>query len=142
MTTGSDTDGPSFPPRPELLRAHPQIFVTDLPRAVAFYRDRLGFVVAYEYGDPPYYALLSRDAVGLNLRHVDTLPFDPARVAAEDLLAATIVVRSAKALALELEEKGLAFHQRYRAQPWGAHDFVVADPDGNLVHFASRVGEP
>jgi hypothetical protein len=21
-------------------------------------------------------------------------------------------------------------------------DFVVADPDGNLIHFASRVGEP
>jgi hypothetical protein len=27
-------------------------------------------------------------------------------------------------------------------QPWGAHDFIVLDPDGNLIHFASRVGEP
>lgn len=75
--------------------------------------------------------------VGLNLRHVDALPFDVAERAREDLLAATIVVRNVKALFLAYEAAGLELHQRYREQPWGAHDFVVADPDGNLVHFAS-----
>ena len=60
----------------------------------------------------------------------------------EDLLAATIIVRNAKALFLSFKESGVPFRQTYREQPWGAHDFIVEDPDGNLVHFASRVGEP
>lgn len=113
-----------------------------VPSAIAFYRDGLGFDLAYAYGEPPHYALVTRDGVGLNLRHVDALPFDPARLAADDLLAATIVVAHAKALFVELQQRDVAFHQPYREQPWGAHDFIVADPDGNLVHFASRVGEP
>lgn len=125
---------------PVLLRAHPQIFVTDLTRALAFYRDRLGFAVAYAYGDPPHYALVRRDDAGLNLRHVDALPIDPARRDAEDLLAATLVVRGVAALYRAYRDAGLAFHQTLRAQPWGARDFIVRDPDGNLVHFASQPG--
>lgn len=126
---------------PRLLAAHPQIFVTDMDAAVAFYRDRLGFAVEYLYGDPPFYGLVRRDGVALNLRHVDAYPLDGVRRDAEDLLAVSIVVRGAKALFHALREAGLAFHQPLREQPWGAHDFIVADPDGNLVHFASRVGE-
>jgi catechol 2,3-dioxygenase-like lactoylglutathione lyase family enzyme len=128
--------------QPEFLDAHPQIFVTDIDRAVAFYRDRLGFSVEYLYGEPPHYGLVVRGKAGLNLRHVDELPFDPTIRAREDLLSVTIIVRDVKALFAAYQEAGLAFHQPYRAQPWGAHDFIVADPDGNLIHFASRVGEP
>jgi catechol 2,3-dioxygenase-like lactoylglutathione lyase family enzyme len=127
---------------PELLDALPQIFVTDLARAVAFYRDRLGFGVEYLYGEPPHYGLVRRGGVGLNLRHVDALPFDTDARRREDLLAATIVVRQARALFEAYERAGLAFHQTYREQPWGVHDFIVADPDGNLLHFASPPGEP
>jgi catechol 2,3-dioxygenase-like lactoylglutathione lyase family enzyme len=130
------------PDSPEILGAHPQIFVTDMERAVAFYRDRLGFALEYLYGEPPFYGAVARGGARLNLRHVDALPFDVAARKREELLAVTIVVRSAKALFLAFKEAGLEFHQTYREQPWGAHDFIVADPDGNLVHFASPVGEP
>ena len=142
MTPYETSPGPgASADEPEILAAHPQIFVTDVARAVAFYRDRLGFTCEYLYGEPPFYGALARGGARLNLRHVDALPFDVARRAREDLLAATLVVRNAKALFLAYEAAGLDFHQRYREQPWGAHDFIVADPDGNLVHFASRVGE-
>lgn len=126
--------------QPEILGVHPQIFVTDMERAVQFYRDRLGFSVEYLYGEPPYYGLVVRDAAGMNLRHVDEPPIDATLRSRLQLLAATIVVRNAKALFLRFKEAGLPFHQGYREQPWGAHDFIVADPDGNLIHFASRVG--
>jgi catechol 2,3-dioxygenase-like lactoylglutathione lyase family enzyme len=127
--------------QPELLGVHPQIFVTDMERAVDFYRDRLGFSVGYLYGMPPYYGLVVRDAARLNLRHVDQLPLDTGLRDREDLLAATIVVRNAKALFVSFKEAGIQFRQTYREQPWGAHDFIVADPDGNLIHFASPPGE-
>jgi catechol 2,3-dioxygenase-like lactoylglutathione lyase family enzyme len=128
--------------QPEILGVHPQIFVTDMERAVQFYRDQLGFSVGYLYGEPPYYGLVVRDAAAMNLRHVDQFPMDTGLRDRESLVAATIVVRNAKALFLSFQEAGLPFHQRYREQPWGAHDFIVTDPDGNLIHFASRVGEP
>jgi catechol 2,3-dioxygenase-like lactoylglutathione lyase family enzyme len=132
---------PSAAP-PEVLGVHPQVFVTDLERALAFYRDRLGFSVGYLYGSPPYYGLVERGAARLNLRHVDAIPFDALARAREDLLSATIIVRNAKALFVAYKEAGVEFHQPYREQPWGAHDFIVADPDGNLIHFASPPGEP
>lgn len=127
---------------PEILAVQPQVFVTDLDRAIAFYRDRLGFSVAFTYGEPPFYGQVARDGAALNLRHVDRSPWDAAMGRAEDLLAATFVVANAKALFLAYKDAGVPFHQAYREQPWKAHDFIVADPDGNLIHFASRVGEP
>jgi catechol 2,3-dioxygenase-like lactoylglutathione lyase family enzyme len=127
---------------PEILGAQPQIFVTDMERAVRFYRDQLGFSVEYLYGEPPYYGLIVRGAAGMNLRHVDEVPMNVGLRDREQLLAATIVVRNAKALFVSFKEAGLPFHQKFREQSWGAHDFIVTDPDGNLIHFASRVGEP
>jgi catechol 2,3-dioxygenase-like lactoylglutathione lyase family enzyme len=137
-----ETASPHRVAQPEILGVHPQIFVTDMERAVRFYRDQLGFSVEYLYGEPPYYGLIVRGAAGMNLRHVDDLPMDPSLRDREQLLAVTIVVRNAKALFVSFKEAGLPFHQKYREQPWGAHDFIVTDPDGNLIHFASRVGEP
>lgn len=141
MNSDDTPHPPAAAHAPTLLGAHPQLFVTDMDAAVAFYRDRLGFTVDSLYGDPPFYGLVRREGVALNLRHVDAYPLDAARRDAEDLLAVSILVRSAKALFLAYQAAGLAFHQPYRQQPWGAHDFIVADPDENLVHFASRVGE-
>lgn len=137
----NDREPTPDPDTPEILGVHPQVFVTDMERAVAFYRDCLGFEVAYLYGDPPYYGLVVRDRAGLNLRHVDEPAFDPALRAREDLLSATLVVRNLKALFVAYEQAGLHFHQPYRHQPWNAHDFIVADPDGNLIHFASPLEE-
>jgi catechol 2,3-dioxygenase-like lactoylglutathione lyase family enzyme len=127
---------------PEILSVQPQAFVTDLERAVAFYRDQLGFTVGYVYGEPPFYALVKRGAAGLNLRHVDASPWRDGERARDDLVTASFVVRNAKALFLEYKSAGVPFHQPYREQPWGAHDFIVLDPDGNLIHFASEVAAP
>lgn len=137
----ASTTQPAASRPPELLGAQPQIFVTDFDAAVSFYRDRLGFAVEYLYGDPPHYGLVRRDGAALNLRHVDTYPLDAVRRDAEDLLAVTIVARDARALFDHYRDQGVSFAQPYRAQPWGAHDFIVADPDGNRIHFASLVGE-
>jgi uncharacterized glyoxalase superfamily protein PhnB len=54
------------------------------------------------------------------------------------LLAALIAVEHVEALYREYQSRGLAFHQSLKTQPWGAQDFVVSDPDGNLIGFSSR----
>ncbi len=39
-------------------------------------------------------------------------------------------------LFLEFQSAGVAFHQTLQKQPWGARNFIVKDPDGNLLLFA------
>jgi uncharacterized glyoxalase superfamily protein PhnB len=41
-----------------------------------------------------------------------------------------------KLLFLEFQSTGVEFHQTLKKQPWGARNFVVKDPDGNLLLFA------
>jgi uncharacterized glyoxalase superfamily protein PhnB len=40
-----------------------------------------------------------------------------------------------KLLFLEFQSAGVAFHQTLKKQPWGAKDFLVKDPNGNLLLF-------
>jgi catechol 2,3-dioxygenase-like lactoylglutathione lyase family enzyme len=130
--TKTTTSGPA----PRLRIAYPQLFVGDVQRAADHYQ-RLGFTVEYLYGAPPFYGLVARDGVGFHLRFVDVPPIDRARRDHEQLLGANIVVDNVKALFLELLERGADFAQRLQEQPWGATDFIVRDPDGNLICFAS-----
>ncbi|MGD0506846.1 MAG: VOC family protein, partial [Terriglobales bacterium] len=46
-----------------------------------------------------------------------------------------------KLLFLEFQSAGVAFHQTLKKQPWGAKNFVVKDPDGNLLLFAGPANE-
>lgn len=122
-----------------LLAAYPQILTADMRRAVDFYAGMLGFHVVYLYGEPPFYGLVVRDGAGLNLRHVD----DPKRhqaPEAESVLAANIPLHGVKELFLDLEGRGADFAQRLKEQPWGTQDFIVRDPDGNLLCFAEAGG--
>jgi uncharacterized glyoxalase superfamily protein PhnB len=41
-----------------------------------------------------------------------------------------------KALFLEFQSAGVTFFQTLRQEPWGARNFIVRDPDGNLLLFA------
>lgn len=123
-------------PGPRLLQAEPQLFVTDLAATCEFYKTKLGFSVAFTYGDPPFYAQVMRDGARLNLRCVADPVVDPARAVEEDLLAASITVRDVKALFLEFQAAEAEFHQNLRTEPWGARTFIVRDPDGNMILFA------
>ncbi|HZT51277.1 MAG TPA: VOC family protein [Stellaceae bacterium] len=119
-----------------LAAAEPQLFVSDIAASCDFFAGRLGFAVAFRYGDPPFYAQVVRDGARINLRHVDAPVFDRARRAREDLLSAAITVDDVGRLFQEFEAAGLAFHRTLRTEPWGARTFIVADPDGNLLLFA------
>ncbi len=120
-----------------LSPAIPQLFVTDFARALAFYRDRLGFSVAFTYGEPPFYGMVERGDAKLNLRHVDQSPWRDNVRNDDDLLAVAIQVSDVDALYAELRAQAVPVHQELKQQPWGTRDFIVADPDGNRIGFAS-----
>ncbi len=123
--------------QPTLLDAQPQLFVSDIQAACDFYTQKLGFALAFIYGEPPFYAQVVRGAARLNLRHVDMPAFHPElRQRERDILSATITLDDVKALFLEYTANGVPFHQPLRLEPWGARTFIVCDPDGNLIAFA------
>lgn len=124
--------------RPVLLAAEPQLFVADIDAACDFYTKKLGFGVAFTYGNPPFYGQVVRDGAHLNLRCVSTPIIDPKLRDSEDLLSASITLDDAKPLFLEYRSAGVTFHQTLRTEPWGARTFIVSDPDGNLILFAGR----
>ena len=118
-------------------RATACVFVTDFDRSLAFYRDALGFDVAYTYGEPAFWGELTRDGARLNLRFVDESPWRDGVRDAEQLLSAYVLVADAKSLFVAYDTTGVDFHTRLERKPWGNDEFVVRDPDGNLILFGS-----
>lgn len=124
--------------RPTLLAAEPQLFVADIAASCAFYVNKLGFGVAFTYGEPPFYGQVFRDGARLNLRCLRKPAMDPQFRDVEHLLSAAITLDDAKSLYLEYLAAGVEFHQALRTEPWGARTFIVRDPDGNLILFSGR----
>jgi uncharacterized glyoxalase superfamily protein PhnB len=110
-----------------ILAAEPQLLVTDVDAAAAWYRDRLGFAIAFVHGEPAFYAQVRRDAARLNLRHIDAMPESGER----DLLAVTLIVDDLDTLFAAAA--GADVHQPVATMDWGARLGILADPDGNLV---------
>jgi catechol 2,3-dioxygenase-like lactoylglutathione lyase family enzyme len=129
----------SSPSKATFVRAEPQLLVADIKRSCEFFREKLGFSLVFSYGNPPYYAQVVRDAARLNLRCVEKPIIDLLVRDREELLSASLTVATAdeiKFLFLEFQSAGVIFHQRLKKQPWGAKNFVVQDPDGNMLLFA------
>lgn len=125
--------------RPVLTAAEPQLFVTNIKASCDFFIAKLGFSIVFVYGEPPFYAQVKRDGACLDLRHVDAPLIDPVLRDRESLLSAALTVDTAeeiKQLYLDFQAAGVTFAQPLRHEPWGARDFIVRDPDGNLVLFA------
>ena len=101
--------------------------------------EKLGFTVAFAYGEPPFYAQVKRDNARLNLRFVCEPVFVGDIREREQLLSASMTVESAaeiKQLFLHYQETGVDFFQPLKQEPWGARTFIVRDLDGNLLLFS------
>jgi catechol 2,3-dioxygenase-like lactoylglutathione lyase family enzyme len=129
--------------KPGLVAAEPQLFVADVKSSCTFFERRLGFTVVFTYGEPPYYAQVRRDGARLNLRCVDRPAIHPDVRDREELLSATLTVATAeeiRQLSADFQKSGVSFAQALTRKPWGALDFIIRDPDGNLLLFAGPAG--
>jgi uncharacterized glyoxalase superfamily protein PhnB len=123
----------------ELHGVQPVLQVDDLPAAISYYRDVLGFEVDFVAGDPPVHARVSSGdrergyAVRLRLVPRGSIARDG---------------RSYDWIHVGADLDGL--FEKYRAagvtivspptdQPWGLRDFRIRDPDGHLHCFAAEI---
>jgi uncharacterized glyoxalase superfamily protein PhnB len=115
----------------------PILFVRDVSVSAAFFKEKLGFEIDFLYGAPPFYGSVSRSEVCLHLRCVHEPNFAELAAREVSLILATVEVSDVQGLFEEFRERGIEFAQMPAKQPWGGTDFLVRDPDGNVVSFVT-----
>jgi uncharacterized glyoxalase superfamily protein PhnB len=125
----------------EWKRAHPVYPVADVAAAIEWYGRVFGFEarLVNPPGDPvPVYAVLHRDSVSLHLLRRDEAPYG---------LTAPVQAQFWTTGGLDemfghVESCGAKVLQRPSDRPWGHRDFMVADPDGNVVWVTTPLTAP
>ena len=114
------------------------VFVHDLPRAVAFYRDVLGLPLQFEHAEFGY-ASFAPEGVRLGLARVDPGAPESASLVGRHT-GVGLGVPDLVAAHDALNAKGVHFTMPPTKQPWGGFMAVFADPDGNLFYL-DQLGE-
>ena len=115
-----------------LIYIAPVFRVADLARSVAFYRDRLGFEVEFNYEN--FYASVWRDGCRVHLNCAPPTPRDQAAFERAEHIDACIAVRDAGPLSAGFTSAGVPFTVPLRQMPYGT-EFYVRDPDGYILGF-------
>jgi catechol 2,3-dioxygenase-like lactoylglutathione lyase family enzyme len=119
-----------------------ELFVADMERAIAFYRDVLGFKLLRR---DPGYASVGHGDVVFGLGPIAKLPesggyFTRPRLAQERGLGVEIVleVDDVRAAHAAVVGSGYPILEPLQERPWGLTDFRLADPDGYYLRITSR----
>lgn len=114
----------------------PQFLIDDLDRAIAYYRDKLGFELAFEYQS--FYASVTRDGFAIHLKHAPKLVADREHRKQNEHLDAYISVSGIRGLFSELEMRGARVIKPLEERPWACLEFYVEDPDGYILCFSEQ----
>jgi catechol 2,3-dioxygenase-like lactoylglutathione lyase family enzyme len=116
----------------------PQFLVDDLDRAIAYYRDKLGFELDFVYQS--FYASVSRDGFAIHLKEAAKLVAERAHRKENEHLDAYIAVSGIRGLFDELRLRGADVIKPIEERPWACVDFCVQDPDGYILCFSEQNG--
>ena len=127
----------------------PLFVSSDVPRAVSFYRDALGFEVRLAVPpEAPFLAIVGRDAAQLLLkdpRGSDDEPLDPrpnATLHPQAPWDAFVHVADPDALAAELAARSLLDAPTVHDRDDGLRGFELRDPDGHVLFFGRPIPRP
>jgi len=107
------------------------LHVKDLPAALAYYHDKLGFTGDFVWGNPPYYAVL---CLGDAAIHLNT-----AAPPATSIVC--IFCKGVDALHDDLAGRGANIVRPVKDEPYGMREFEVADLDGHRLVFGQSIPE-
>jgi len=118
---------------PRLKSFAPQLLVDDLDRAIAFYRDVLGFLFGPPWGG--FYAIGARDGFAVHLKCAPKTSEDRANRKRNGHLDVYADVVGVAALHEACKAKGATIVKPLARTPWGTDDFYIEDPDGYIIAF-------
>jgi uncharacterized glyoxalase superfamily protein PhnB len=122
----------------EIYSGAPLFFVADIGSAVAYYAGALGFSTDRVWGDPPGFAMPTRDGVRVMLSQVADRSLIVPRGTSDGRYDAYFWVRDASTLFVEMTQNGadIAFAPIDRTL-YAMREFAVRDRDGYRLVFAS-----
>jgi catechol 2,3-dioxygenase-like lactoylglutathione lyase family enzyme len=134
VANGPDTETASR----NLASISPFFIVKDLQASIAYYRDRLGFQLAFQ-GPPDdvYYAGVSRDGIGIMLKEIlpDVLPCPNHTRHPWARWDAYIYTLDPDTLFAEFRERGVSFVKELSFIDEGLWGFEITDGDGYVLAF-------
>jgi catechol 2,3-dioxygenase-like lactoylglutathione lyase family enzyme len=123
------------PPAANLLRSAPYFPVPDVRAAAEHYARVLGFRGDYAAGEPPMFAIVSRDGLAIMLRRVD----DPSKIVPNERQGGTwdafFWVADVHALFDELRENGADIVYGPTAREYRMMEIAVRDANGYVLGF-------
>lgn len=131
--------------KPEAQKAQlsgiaPFIIVRDVPEALAFYRDRLGFDVTFEGPEPGdiFFGIVQRDGAMILLKSVGVEPVPNYTRDVQQGVArwdAYVFVPDPDALAEEYRSRDVEFSEPLQDTDDGLRGFELRDADGYVLFF-------
>ena len=112
------------------VSARPNLEVTDLDRAIAFYGDALG--LSLDFRADEFGLAVVGDEAGASIALI--------RSATPTPRSCYLNVEGVDALAERCVGSGTILLTHLTTHPWGMRDFAVHDPDGNIIAVGERVG--
>ena len=109
---------------------HAMIYTTQLPRALRFYRDALGFQVVDDY--PGAYARMKSPGGGTTIA-LHVMESGKELDTAKEGLRLYFEVERLDAFCEALMKKGVAIDQMPKDMPWGWRHAYLRDPDGHEI---------
>jgi len=127
---------PASQPATHLTAIAPQFLVDYLDRAIAYYRDKLGFELDFRYES--FYAAVRRDGIAIHLKCAPKSAGEREHRKENEHLDAYIGVRDIRGLFSELKMRGARVIKPLEERPWACLDFYVEDADGYILCFSEQ----
>ena len=126
--------------RPEIAGIAPLLIVKNVPAALAFYRDRLGFDITFEGPAPGdiFFGIVQRGDAMIMFKHVGV---DPVPNYTRDIKQgvarwdAYLHVPDPDALAAEFSSRDVVFSEPLKDTDDGLRGFELKDADGYVLFF-------
>lgn len=115
-----------------ILNMSPQLIVTSLDKALAFYTGLLGFAIDFRYGD--FYVGIVKDGFSIHLKAGNPSAAERANKRREDGLDIVFAVHNPEALYRDFTAKAINIIQPLRDMPYGK-EFYIEDPDRYILGF-------
>ena len=126
--------------KPELTSIMPLFVSRNVPAAVAFYRDQLGFDILFQGPEPDdiFFAIVTRGGAGVMLKDIGVEPIPNYTRDIKKGFApwdAYVYVPDPDALAAEFASRNVAFWKPLHDNSDNLRGFEVQDADGYVLYF-------
>lgn len=120
-----------------VLRVAPVLLVRDIVASVEFWRERVGFETDAIHGEPPSFAMPTRDGVTIMLAQAPagSEPPVPNWRVLDKCNQVYVWVDDANALYDELRGRGAPIDFSIYDTPWGTREFGIQDPEEHDIAF-------